>query len=137
MILRRISLKNFRQFFGEQSITVAPPGSRNVTLIHAENGVGKTTLLNALLWTFFGDTTKRFEQKDRIVNFEAEAEGDNLARVEIEFENDGSVYAAVRETWETPAKYKKITFEVIPIQRNGTRDPPIPNPERFVHSVIP
>lgn len=137
MILRKISLRNFRQFYGEQSIAVAPPGARNVTLIHAENGVGKTTLLNALLWTFFGDTTKRFEQKDNIVNFEAEANGDNLARVEIEFENAGSVYVAMREMWETPAKYKKVNFEVVPIRNNGTRDPPIPNPERFVHSVIP
>jgi DNA sulfur modification protein DndD len=137
MILRKIALKNFRQFYGEQSIPIAPPGARNVTLIHAENGVGKTTLLNALLWTFFGDTTKRFEQKDKIVNFEAEADGDTLARVEIEFENEGSVYVATREVWETPAKYKKVNFEVIPVQPNGTRSPPIPNPERFVHSVIP
>lgn len=137
MILRKISLKNFRQFYGEQSITIAPPGTRNVTLVHAENGVGKTTLLNALLWTFFNETTKRFEQKDKIINFEAEGDGDATARVEIEFENDGSTYVAVRETWETAGKYKKMTFEVIPILNNGTRAAPIPNPERFVHSVIP
>lgn len=137
MILRKIFLKNFRQFYGEQSLTIAPPGTRNVTLVHAENGVGKTTLLNALLWTFFSETTRRFEQKDKIISFEADDEGDHRARVEIEFENEGSIYVAVREVWETAAKYKKMTFEVIPVLANGTRAEPIPNPERFVHSVIP
>jgi DNA sulfur modification protein DndD len=137
MILRKIFLKNFRQFYGEQSLTISPPGARNVTLVHAENGVGKTTLLNALLWTFFNETTKRFEQKDKIINFEADEDGDQRARVEIEFDNEGSTYVAIREAWETAAKYKRTTFEVVPILANGTRAEPIPNPERFVHSVIP
>jgi DNA sulfur modification protein DndD len=54
--LERITLKDFRCFYGEQSIELSTDPARNVTLIHSENGVGKTTLLNALLWCFYGAT---------------------------------------------------------------------------------
>jgi DNA sulfur modification protein DndD len=137
MILRRISLMNFRQFYGTQVIDIASPGPKNVTLIHAENGVGKTTLLNAVLWTFFEETTKRFEQREKIINFEAETEGTTEARVEVEFENAGSTYVAIRELRETRGGYKKIEFNVVKIQTNGTRSSPLPYPDQFVHSVIP
>ena len=137
MILRKISLHNFRQFYGTQVVDIAPPGKKNVTLIHAENGVGKTTLLNAVLWTFFEDVTKRFEQRDKIINFEAEAEGVTVASVEVEFEAQDSIYVAVREMRETRAGYRKFSFDVIKIKPNGTRSAPLPYPERFVHSVIP
>src|ERR1700728_979573 len=137
MILRQLSLTNFRQFYGTQVIKIAPPGLRNVTLIHAENGVGKTTLLNAVLWTFFGETTKRFEQREKIINFEAEADGQSEARVEVEFENASSTYVAIRELRVTRGGHKKTDFQVIRIQANGTRSDPLPFPDQFVHSVIP
>lgn len=137
MILRKISLTNFRQFYGNQTIAIAQPGARNVTLLHAENGVGKTTLLNAVLWTFFGETTTRFEQRDKIINFEAEAEGTDRARVEVEFENAGSTYIAARELRETRGGRKKVEFQVFKIQPNGTQSPPLSYPDQFVHSVIP
>jgi DNA sulfur modification protein DndD len=137
MILRKITLENFRQFYGTQVIEVAPPGDHNVTLIHAENGVGKTTLLNSVLWTFFDKTTDRFEQREKIVNFEAEAEGAPRARVEIEFENAGELYMAARELRATRGGYKKSEFQVVKVLRNGTRSTPLEHPEQFVHSVIP
>src|SRR5262249_33415608 len=56
-----------------------------------------TTLLNAVLWAFYGETTKKFEQKQKIVNFEALAEGKNLATVEILFEHDGQQYIVQRQ----------------------------------------
>ena len=87
---------NFRQFYGDQTLEIAPPGRQNVTLIHAENGVGKTTLLNSVLWAFFGDTTKRFEQRDQILNFTARKEGRDTARVEVHFEHEGRTYVASR-----------------------------------------
>ena len=52
MWIEQISLKDFRCFFGEHAIEFSQDPTKNVTLIHAENGVGKTTLLNALLWCF-------------------------------------------------------------------------------------
>src|SRR5262245_15477298 len=96
MKLKRIKLTNFRQFYGQQFVDISTDANKNVTLIHAENGVGKTTLLNSLLWTFFGQVTRKFEQKSSIINFEAENEGKTTAAVEVFFEHEGQDYIAQR-----------------------------------------
>ena len=53
MIIKAIRLEDFRQFKGKQNIDISTDEHKNVTLIHAENSVGKTTILNAILWCFF------------------------------------------------------------------------------------
>lgn len=98
MWLLQITLKDFRCFYGEHSIDFSQDPERNVTLIHAENGVGKTTLLNALLWCFYGQTTDRFEKRDDLVNYDAKAAGAQHAFVEVLFEHNGSRYRARRYT---------------------------------------
>ena len=67
MKIHKIKLKNFRQFYGEQAIEFSVKKDKNVTLIHAENGFGKTTILNAVLWTLFNQVTKKFENPDKIL----------------------------------------------------------------------
>ena len=67
MLIRKIGLNNFRQFYGSQELELATSPERNVTLIHAENGFGKTTILNAVLWTLFYEVTPKFENKDKIL----------------------------------------------------------------------
>jgi len=68
MIFERITIKNFRQFAGEQILEFAKDESRNVTVIHGYNGSGKTTLLNAFVWLFYGDFTPDFTDTDLLVN---------------------------------------------------------------------
>ncbi len=79
MILEEIRLKDFRCFYGESEIALSTDEARNVTIVYAENGVGKTTLLNALLWCFYGETTSRFEKKGDILNYDAKKEGRTMA----------------------------------------------------------
>ena len=43
MILERLVLENFRQFKGRQELVFSDLRERNVTIVHAENGFGKTT----------------------------------------------------------------------------------------------
>lgn len=69
MRLRKVDLHNFRQFYGDQSIVFADGVDKNVTLIHAENGFGKTTLLNSIFWALFDEVTKKFEDRDKLVSF--------------------------------------------------------------------
>ena len=45
MWLDGITLNDFRCFFGQQAIDFSTDKEKNVTLIHGESGVGKTTLL--------------------------------------------------------------------------------------------
>lgn len=65
MILEEIRLTDFRCFFGETFIRFSEDPERNVTIIYAENGVGKTTLLNALLWCFYGRNYVSFRKARR------------------------------------------------------------------------
>lgn len=137
MEIRSVRLKDFRQFYGDQTIVFATDPNRNVTLVHAENGVGKTTLLNSILWTFFETTTSKFEQKDRIINFEAEQEGRRAASVEVNFSHESHDYVAIRTHRVTDGGYAKPTFDVMKIEANGAYGSPLPNPVAFINSVIP
>lgn len=57
MFLRQLTLKDFRQFKGEQKIDFAPDKNKNVTIIVGENGTGKTTFAQAFTWCLYGETT--------------------------------------------------------------------------------
>lgn len=54
MKLNYITLRNFRQYCGEQTIQFATNNERHVTVIHGVNGAGKTSLCIALNWCLYG-----------------------------------------------------------------------------------
>lgn len=49
MKLISLQLCNFRQFYGKTPPIIFASGSRNTTVIHGNNGAGKTTFLMPLL----------------------------------------------------------------------------------------
>lgn len=132
MFLEKIILRNFRQFYGEQEIIFSCDSKKNITLVHAENGVGKTTLLNALLWCFYKDLTARFENPEKIVSNQAIDEDIFEAGVEIFFDHDGQKYVVIRTIDE---KYSNETFDAYLINKGNYEK--LPNPSVFVESVIP
>lgn len=102
MKLKKLVVENFRQFEGVQELVFSDILAKNITLIHAENGFGKTALLNALLWGFYGHDglTPDVAQKERILH-EATAvkNGDPnevFARVLIFFDHEGISYSLSR-----------------------------------------
>lgn len=132
MILQKIVLKNFRQFYGKQEIEFSVDPEKNVTLIHAENGVGKTTLLNAVLWCFYERTTGKFENPSKIVSHQAISEGNFEAAVEVYFEHEGKDYFVSRAINE---KFEEQTFEASHVASGNYIK--ISEPKVFVDSVIP
>ena len=56
MLLKSMTLTNFRQFNGTQSINFSVDPEKNVTVIMGENGSGKTTLAQAFTWCLYGST---------------------------------------------------------------------------------
>ncbi|MEL3919786.1 AAA family ATPase [Aeromonas enteropelogenes] len=133
MKIKRIKLINFRQFYGKNNIidfSIDP--ERNVTLIHAENGVGKTTLLNSILWCFYDKFTADFEQQKNIINIDAEANGINQCEVEVEFIHEGKTYGANRRY---DGQTQKSTLDLFIID-NGSYQP-IRSERRLLNSVIP
>jgi len=102
MILEKLIVENFRQFRGRQEIVFSDIRDRNVTLIHAENGFGKTALLNALLWGFYGHDglTPDVAHKERIIHEGTAAKAKDpeqtTATVTIRFQHEGVKYTLTR-----------------------------------------
>lgn len=103
MILERLVLDNFRQFKGRQEIVFSDLRERNVTIVHAENGFGKTTLLKALLWALYGrDGLKDdFEKPDSIIHeglaYRNKDDDSVVATVELTFKHDSDRYILTRQ----------------------------------------
>ncbi|WP_171172902.1 AAA family ATPase [Ruegeria sp. HKCCA5929] len=133
MILEEIRLTDFRCFFGETYIQFSEDPEKNVTIIYAENGVGKTTLLNALLWCFYGETTARFEKKEEILNYDARKAGKTTASVEVFFEHNGSRYVAKRFSSINSKSQRDFLVARIDEGSQITLD----SPDTFINTVIP
>lgn len=137
MKLLSISLLNFRQFYGPQTIHFATDATKNVTLFHAENGVGKTTLLNAILWCFYGQkgVTAKFNSKGDILSYQAVSEKQSVAKVDVTFEHEGEMYTVTRRhTLSTGGRGEDhVTAYLI---RDGNTEP-LNAAEALITSVIP
>lgn len=100
MKVKRIEITNFRQFNGSHSIDFSLDDAKNITVIHGENGGGKTTLLNAFKWAFYGVTDLDPDEERKLLNTQAlrEAKDGGLVvqSVKIQFEHDGKNYEIMR-----------------------------------------
>ena len=54
MLIKRISLKNFRQYDGENKIPFSVDPEKNITFFLGGTGFGKTTLCQAFRWCLYG-----------------------------------------------------------------------------------
>lgn len=133
MWLDEITLRDFRCFHGERCIEFSMDPDQNVTLIHAENGVGKTTLLNAMLWCFYGTTTAKFERKHDLVNHDARAAGRNSCFVEVLFEHNDKRYRARRFYGNGTIGDREFSIMRIDDGHSVSID----NPDTFINTVIP
>lgn len=131
MILTKLTVDNFRQFYAKQEIIFSTDATQNITLIHAENGVGKTAILNSILWCLFEETTENFERPDEIRNHEAQKEGNRAYFVGLEFEHEKIEYRVVRGADPAGQKYFRA-FKIV-----GGNNIAIEAPTAFVNSIIP
>jgi DNA sulfur modification protein DndD len=102
MRLRTLTVSNFRQFYGSQTIRFATDADKNVTVLYGANGSGKTTLLNAFTWCLFKKFTPAFENQEHLINeralHEAQPLDEVVASVRLEFEHEGKTYNITRES---------------------------------------
>lgn len=99
MIITEICCNNFFRFYGECVIECITNANRNVTVIRGENGTGKTTMLNAFYWCFYGDVTPPLylsKMLNELVEHELEDGKSTSASVGISFTDKGIDYTALR-----------------------------------------
>ncbi len=110
MQLKSISLMNFRQF---KDLKISFPSSKdgkNVTLIFGDNGTGKTTLANAIIWCLYGQID--FEKKE-LCNIHMKQktpidEVTDFVEGELKFEHRNFIYTVTRKIL-----YKKIDKDTL------------------------
>jgi DNA sulfur modification protein DndD len=102
MKLTSIKLCNFRSFYGKTpEIVLAGTDACNTTIIHGNNGTGKTSLSNAFTWVLYEKFSAAFASAEQLVNKRAIAEA-KLGQavecwVEVAWEHGGKRYRVKRE----------------------------------------
>lgn len=124
MIIRKITLKNFRQYI-DTSIDFATDPEKNVTVVMGDNGTGKTTLAQAFQWALYGET--RFQIREiinRIVREKMTMGESKTVSVTIELFYNEKEYTVKRSvTYKKNAQMKleevDHKFTISDINKNG------------------
>lgn len=144
MKIKKVILNNFFRYYGIQEILFSIDDKKNVTILRGENGTGKTTLLNAFYWGFYGDVIPPLTL-DNMLNYRKSKEikeGELAeASVEIEFEDKGVLYTIIRkqnfikkngQIIKIGQPYLNITYT-----NDKGNETKIEYPERFFEDIIP
>lgn len=65
MIIKSITLNNYRLYEGDNTIVFNNQNDKNICLISGENGFGKTTFLHSLIWCLYGRLITEVEAEVR------------------------------------------------------------------------
>lgn len=149
MILERLVLENFRQFKGRQEIVFSDLKERNVTIVHAENGFGKTTVLKSLLWALYGrdglmgsdGKEEDFEKPDEIIHEGAVHRGGDpneiSATVQLTFKHDDSRYILTRRLTLAQQKLSsRQTDLTLEAMRDGQTFA-LDRPQQRIQAIVP
>jgi len=128
MLLRRLKLKNFRQFKGEQILEFSTDSEKNVTVIMGENGSGKTTLAQAFTWCLYGDTD--FEDQSMLCKAVVQTmipNSEETVRVELDLVHNNIEYTIIREQHYTldlrgNLKRSNSVFKIAYKNKDGQRE---------------
>lgn len=141
MIIKNLVIKNFFRVYGEVKIECANTPTSNVTVIKGDNGTGKTTMLSAFHWAFYGEVIDPLVVGE-MLNKRARAElkeGDSVeSSVQVEISDKGVNYIFLRKLI-----FKKVNGEVISdgqpevLITNLSTNPPSPVSKDFFNNIIP
>ena len=146
MKLLSIRLCNFRQFYGKTPEIHLANREQNVTIIHGNNGAGKTTILNAFTWVLYEKFTAAFSSPDLLVNKRAIGEAKVDASVEcwaeVIFEHEGKRYQLKRLffTWrdlQEKIQSGQARCSMLISGDDGKWYPPPEPPEEIINQILP
>jgi len=146
MKLTSIKLCNFRSFYGKTpEIILAGTETYNTTIIHGNNGSGKTSLLNAFTWVLYEKFSAAFASVEQLVNKRAIAEA-KLGQavecwVELEWEHEGKRYNVKRVCRvykkETDVNVTKTELRMQVAGDDGRWYFPPQQPEDVIGQILP
>lgn len=105
MKLHQVTAINFMPYKGPSRLDFPTEDAHNVMIVFGENTRGKTSLLNAIRWAFYGKAFGRHSRLiplQNLVNKDAAAEDDWRMEVFVTFESDGRNYELRRTAERRP-----------------------------------
>lgn len=124
MLIKQITLSNFRQYREKQVVEFSCDKEKNVTVILGDNTSGKTTLIQAFNWCLYGETS--FKTKD-LINSEALQEVDIMlskeVSVEIELIHEDKLYVIRRTQKVTKNVPGRAPTCLIPVLKVEYKEP--------------
>ena len=129
MKLQRIEIYNFRFIYGIRELFFSNDPKKPLTIFIGENTGGKSTILNAIYWCFFGELMPGSDRPHEIINDSAKKQGERDTFVTIDFTHNEKQYQIKRESGD-------LTNFSIDIIENGNFSPES-NPVKFVNNLIP
>lgn len=103
MLIKSITLNNFRQFKGRQTLEFSIEPEKNVTVLLGDNTFGKTTILQAFNWCLYGTADfPKDSNPEFLLNLETANEQSGVQQkievsVELVLEHKSSEYIILRK----------------------------------------
>ena len=126
MRIHSLAASNFMPFKDEMELIFPQDEQRNVMIVFGDNMRGKTSILNAIRWAFYGEAVGRHSRPiplQEIVNKDAVLEDNWKVVVRVQFDAEGHVYdlrrvAERRPLVATPSKPEDF-IQSIYLTRDG------------------
>ena len=127
MKLHSLTTHNFMPYKGEMELTFPQDEQRNVMIVFGDNMRGKTSILNAIRWAFYGEALGRHSRPiplQEIINKDATLADDWRVEVHVKFDANGYAYdlrrvADRRQLVATPSNPEDFT-KSIHLTRDGS-----------------
>ena len=103
MLIKRLRTENWRAFPGENIIEFSTDKNKPISIIHAENEFGKTSLLAAMRWCLHETTPPRVDKNLIDINVSGPAVVELL--IESDFEGETYDYLINRKLDENGKKH--------------------------------
>ncbi|MCQ8193140.1 AAA family ATPase [Streptomyces rugosispiralis] len=143
MKLLKLTLDNFRAFYGRQVLELDVDDDKPTVLVFGNNGAGKTTLLNAFTWALYGTFSADVEQQHRVVHDQKWADtgfGEPVsASVKLEFEHDGTIFAVLREVSvvKDADEQGPVTPRLVVTEVRRGESHQVPNGQDRIEKILP
>lgn len=127
MKLHSLTALNFMPYKGEMELTFPQDEQRNVMIVFGDNMRGKTSILNAIRWAFYGEAVGRHSRPiplQEIVNKDAALADDWRVEVHVKFDANGHAYdlrrvAERKQMVAKPSKPEDFTRSIY-LTRDGS-----------------
>lgn len=144
-----ITLKDYRQYKGEQTIDLQTRNDRHINIIEGQNGAGKSNILNSITLCFYGTEEHLKEEKeggletfplinrDRLENLNDSEKATGYVEIELGEKEPEYVFKREFTTVKSAGGFNSVVGD-LSLQRRVNRDwKPVDNPHTYLNEILP